>query len=40
MSDDHKMTAKDKWVLGITLALIFGGVVFLGFIGLLVNLFG
>ena len=29
--EDHKMTKKDKLVLGITLAAIFGGVFFLGF---------
>ena len=40
MSEDHKMTKKDKLVLGITLADIFGGVFFLGIIGLIVNLFG
>jgi len=40
MSDEHKMTEKDKLVLGITLAAIFGGVFFLGFVGLIVNLFG
>ncbi len=38
MSDEHKMTKKDKLVLGITLAAIFGGVFILGFIGVLVNL--
>tara|TARA_B100001996_G_scaffold355438_1_gene318032 strand:+ start:78 stop:200 length:123 start_codon:yes stop_codon:yes gene_type:complete len=38
MSEDHKMTKKDKLVLGITLALIFGGVFFLGFVGLIFNL--
>ena len=38
MSDDHKMTKKDKIVLGITLAAIFGGVFVLGFIGVIVNL--
>ncbi len=38
MSDEHKMTTKDKMVLGVTLAAIFGGVFFLGFIGLIVNL--
>ncbi len=38
MSDEHKMTAKDKMVLGITLAAIFGGVFILGFVGLIVNL--
>jgi len=38
MSEEHKMTKQDKLVLGITLAAIFGGVFFLGFIGLLINL--
>ena len=32
MSDDHKMSKKDKLVLGVTLAAIFGGVFLLGFI--------
>ncbi len=38
MSDDHKMTEKDKLVLGITLAAIFVGVFGLGLIGLIINL--
>tara|TARA_Y100000590_G_C15638822_1_gene984101 strand:+ start:1258 stop:1380 length:123 start_codon:yes stop_codon:yes gene_type:complete len=38
MSEEHKMTNKDKMVLGITLAAIFGGIFMLGFIGLIVNL--
>mgnify|MGYP001298118675 FL=1 len=38
MSEDHKMTKKDKLVLGITLAAIFGGVFILGLAGLIVNL--
>tara|TARA_B100000427_G_C15448368_1_gene568431 strand:+ start:654 stop:776 length:123 start_codon:yes stop_codon:yes gene_type:complete len=38
MSEDHKMTRKDKLVLGITLAAIFLGIFGLGFIGLIVNL--
>tara|TARA_B100001123_G_C14439349_1_gene681957 strand:+ start:37 stop:159 length:123 start_codon:yes stop_codon:yes gene_type:complete len=38
MSEEHKMTKKDKLVLGITLAAIFVGVFGLGFIGLVVNL--
>tara|TARA_Y100000590_G_scaffold466718_1_gene643054 strand:- start:188 stop:310 length:123 start_codon:yes stop_codon:yes gene_type:complete len=38
MSEDHKMTKKDKLVLTITLAAIFFGVFVLGFIGMLVNL--
>ena len=38
MSEEHKMTKKDKLVLGITLAAIFGGVFILGFAGLIYNL--
>ena len=38
MSEEHKMTKQDKLVLTITLALIFFGVFFLGFIGLIFNL--
>ena len=40
MSEDHKMSKQDKVVLGITLAAIFVGVFVLGFIGLLINIFG
>jgi len=40
MSEEHKMTSQDKLVLGITLAAIFGGVFILGFIGLVINIFG
>jgi len=40
MSDEHKMTGKDKLVLGTTLALIFGGIFILGFIGVILNIFG
>ena len=40
MSEDSKMTKQDKLVLSITLAAIFLVVFGLGFIGLLVNLFG
>ena len=40
MSEEHKMTKQDKLVLGITLAAIFGGVFVLGFVGLLINIFG
>jgi len=39
MSEEHKMTKKDKLVLGITFATIFSAVFFLGLIGLIVNLF-
>jgi len=40
MSEEHNMTRQDKLVLGITMAAIFGGVFILGFIGLIVNIFG
>ena len=40
MSDEHKMSDKDKLVLTITLGLIFFGVFGLGFVGLIVNLLG
>jgi len=40
MSEEYKMTKQDKLVLGITLAAIFGGVFILGFVGLIINLFG
>jgi len=38
MSENHKMTEKDKLVLGITLVLIFAGVFILGLAGLIFNL--
>ena len=38
MSDEHKMTAKDKLILTITLTTIFVGVFGLGIIGLIFNL--
>ncbi len=38
MSEDHKMTKKDKLVYGITLAAIFFGVLGLGLIGMVINL--
>tara|TARA_Y100000590_G_scaffold282091_1_gene317295 strand:+ start:1412 stop:1534 length:123 start_codon:yes stop_codon:yes gene_type:complete len=40
MSDDHKMTKQDKLVLTITLGAIFFGVFILGFVGLIINIFG
>jgi len=40
MSEEHKMTKKDKLVLGATLAAIFMGVFVLGFIGVVINIFG
>ena len=36
MSDEHKMTKKDKLVLGITLVAIFVGVFILGFVGMII----
>ena len=38
MSEEHKMTAKDKLVLTITLAIIFFGILSLGLIGIIFNL--
>jgi len=38
MSEDHKMTAKDKLVYAITLATIFFGVLGLGLIGVIINI--
>jgi len=38
--DEHKITKKDKMVYGITLALIFFGVLGIGIIGIIVNIFG
>jgi len=40
MSEEHKMTNKDKLVLGITLAAIFVGVFALGLIGVIFSLSG
>ena len=40
MSEEHKMTKKDKLVLTITLGAIFLVVFGLGFIGLIINIFG
>ena len=40
MSENHKMNAKDKLALTITLGLIFFGVFGLGVIGVIVNLLG
>ena len=38
MSEEHKMTKKDKLVLTITLGAIFFGVFILGFFGFLFNI--
>ena len=38
MTEKHKMTAEDKLVLTITLAIIFFGIFGLGLIGVIANL--
>jgi len=38
MTEEHKITKKDKLVYGITLGVIFFGVLLLGLFGILVNL--
>ena len=38
MSEEHKMTKEDKFVLTITLAIIFFGILGLGLIGVIFNL--
>jgi len=38
MSEEHKITKKDKLVYTVTLAAIFFGVLGLGIIGVIVNL--
>ena len=38
MSEEHRMTKKDKLVLTVTLAAIFFGVLGLGLIGMIFNL--
>jgi hypothetical protein len=40
MSENHKITKQDRLVLTISLAAIFFGVFGLGFVGLLINIFG
>ena len=40
MSENHKMTDKDKLVYTITMVAIFFGVFGLGFVGLVMNIFG
>ena len=40
MSEDHKMTKQDKLVYSITLAAIFFGVLGIGLVGLIINIFG
>ena len=38
--EDHKITKQDKIVYAITLAAIFFGVLGLGLLGLVINIFG
>jgi hypothetical protein len=38
--EDHKISKKDKIIYGITLAAIFFGVLGIGLIGVVVNIFG
>ena len=38
--DNHKITKKDKLVYGVTLAIIFFGILFIGLAGVIVNIFG
>ena len=38
--EDHKMTKQDKLVYAITLGCIFFGVLGIGLIGLIINIFG
>ena len=38
--EEHKITKKDKIIYGITLALIFFGVLIIGLVGLVINIFG
>ena len=39
MEDEHKITESDKLVLTITLAIIFFGILGLGLVGVMVNVF-
>ena len=38
--EEHKITKKDKIIYGTTLAIIFFGVLGLGLLGLIINIFG
>jgi hypothetical protein len=38
--EDHKMTKQDKLVYSITLASIFFGILGIGLVGLVINIFG
>jgi hypothetical protein len=37
--EEHKITKKDKIVYGITLAVIFFGLLILGLVGVIINVF-
>ena len=39
MEENHKMTKRDKLILTITLAIIFFGILGLGLIGVILNIF-
>ena len=38
--EEHKITKKDKLAYGLTLGAIFFGVLILGLVGLVLNIFG
>jgi len=38
--EEHKITKKDKIVYGVTLATIFFGLLILGLVGVIINIFG
>jgi len=40
MSEEHKMTKQDKLVYAVTLGLIFFGILGIGLVGIIVNIFG
>jgi len=39
MEENHKMTKNDKLALGTTLAIIFFGILGLGLLGVMINIF-
>ena len=40
MSEEHKMTKQDKLAYAVTLGLIFFGILGIGLVGIIVNIFG
>jgi hypothetical protein len=38
--EDHKITKKDKVIYGLTLGVIFFGVLILGLVGVIINVLG